>query len=92
MAAMEKIAGDYAAANGNELPPAEIFKAIPNAAELHQLMIDRQTAVNVVDRRFGYLSLPKAERKEVRDIYRAANPFILSAVEMDEVLENQKKH
>ena len=92
MAAMEKVAEDYAAVNGDELPSAEIFRAIPNAAELHQLMIDRNLVVKVVDQRFGYLSLSKADRKKVRDTYRAINPFILSTVETDEVLENQKKH
>jgi hypothetical protein len=92
MEAMDRVAEGYTTDTGDEPSSAEIFKGVPNAVELYQLILDRSEAVKIVDRKFGYLSLPIADRKAIRKTYRAANPFILSAVETDEALDRHKKH
>jgi len=66
MAAMEKVATDYAREYGDVEVPSNVFQHIEGASELHQLMLNRAAATKVVDRKFGFLSMSESDRKKTK--------------------------
>lgn len=85
--AMSRAMLNYSATGDTEDYPIEIFKGIPNAVKLHQLSINRSLKKKIVNRKFEYDRLSKADKKRVREAYHSVNPFVLSVAEMEAMID-----